>query len=162
LYHAEGNQTFRALDPVSGADVALASERDGWMFDARPAPDGREIAVFWNRNKLHSQSGLWTIDNASGEARQLTTSVHLMPLGWTADGTQLLARMARRDHAEHLELVRVPRAGGSPTPWVTLPVRNDSECTLAGDGRRAVCAVTVAQTDLWLIENVGALEAAAR
>jgi hypothetical protein len=51
--------------------------------------------------------------------------------------------------------------GGPLQPWLSLPIGAASDCSFSRDGTRLVCSVPVSQNDAWLVDNFGALLAAA-
>ena len=63
LYQQAGNRNYYELDPDTGTERLLVGDSSvGWMFSPVYSPDGRKIAVFWNRRPTR---GIWIIDVAS-------------------------------------------------------------------------------------------------
>ena len=51
LYHKGNHRNFFILDPQTGEeDLLMEDESLGWIFTPKYSPDGREIAVHWDRN----------------------------------------------------------------------------------------------------------------
>jgi Tol biopolymer transport system component len=93
---------------VTGQQSPLVGAEDGWMFSPRASPDGRWIAVWWNRQA--GEPGVWRIP-LSGSAQQLvqadTRDVRYRPGGWAPDGSAIIAATEGR-------YVRLPLDGPEP------------------------------------------------
>ena len=60
LYQVPGNRDYYELDPDTGVERPLVTDRSvGWVFSPVYSPDGRKIAVAWNRRPSR---GIWVID----------------------------------------------------------------------------------------------------
>jgi Tol biopolymer transport system component len=160
LYHVEGHRQWRGIDIRSGAITPLTDDKNGWYFNPTLTPDGKRVAVLWNRRDAQ---GIWTIDLADGSQHFLGGGSMAHAHGWSSDGKYLYVSDGQEQAAQGaLRVGRLPAQGGAVQPWLTLPLSGQSACEFARDGRRAVCIDVMAHGDLWLIENFGALVDAAR
>jgi hypothetical protein len=145
LYQVAGNRNFVALDPegVAATPLVAGMER-GWVFAAAPGPDGRRVAVYWNRR---SRAGVWLLSLADTSRRLLQTG-RVDPIGWSADGRSILT--VGWDSAD------VSRVGldGRTERLGTLPFRDASCAPAATQGPTAlVCAAEERLSDVWLVEG---------
>jgi Tol biopolymer transport system component len=150
LYQYPGNRNFHFLDPRTGEERPLVSnEAVGWISTPRYSPDGKWVAIAWNRR--HEEPSVWII-SSSGRVKSRIGSagaVTIWPLGWSSDGRWIYAA-----DEEAKKILRLPAEGGKPESWVTLPFTQDADCTsVTTDGQRFVCAVQEGDADAWLVEN---------
>ena len=146
LYHSPGNRKFRWLDPATGAEEPLVTDDSvGWMFDPFPSPDGRYVAVYWNRSP---RSGVYAISLRDGTQMHLTRPDH-RPLGWSADGSSVFAW-----HPSDGRIRRVPVRGGPEVPLGQNPFKN-SDCGLVESSPHIslLCTVEESVVDAWAVEN---------
>jgi Tol biopolymer transport system component len=152
-YQRPGNRAIHLLDPASGTDRALIDDDDGFFHAPQFSPDGRFLAVKWNRGA--EDESIWVVGvhdstrrRAQDSTRTLTTSGGPYAIGWSADGRHIHA-------AAGPPIIRLDsRIAGLPD---TVVVRSSSgsHCTPGGRFRpRAfICAVPDLRSDVWLIEN---------
>ena len=91
LVQQPGNRDYLEIDPERGTTRPLVKDSSvGWVFSPVSSPDGRRVAVVWNRRDGH---GLWTIDRESGREAFVyqTGAEYLSPIGWSADGSGIYA-----------------------------------------------------------------------
>ncbi len=88
---------------------------------------------------------------------QRITETVAYPLGWNEDGTIFfIDDGVEGSGATHIHAI--PSTGGEPQTWMDLPFNcGFSNLTLSNDGRRAVCAVNDAVSDVWLVDQVAGL-----
>ncbi|MDH4272273.1 MAG: protein kinase, partial [Candidatus Aminicenantes bacterium] len=56
-YHKTGNRNFMVLDPETGEEIPFVKDESvGWIFDPVYSPDGKKVAVGWNRRP---SAGVW-------------------------------------------------------------------------------------------------------
>jgi Tol biopolymer transport system component/DNA-binding winged helix-turn-helix (wHTH) protein len=150
LYQQAGNRNFYVVDAQSGQERLLIKDGSvGWNASAEYSPDGKKIAVSWNRRPIR---GLWLIDPADSHetliygARDPSDSVPF-PIGWSPDGRFILAfdgkRAAYRGITAPFEetitdakILRVPLNGGAPETLLPLPFDEVGSITMFPDGRR--------------------------
>ena len=149
LYKSPGNRNFRWLDANTEAEEPLVPNGDsiGWMWDATPSPDGRYVAVGWNRRP---HPGVYVI--SLQDASQTPVGPPLIsesPLGWSGDGAFLYVE----DESDG-SIRRVPARGGIGSVVGSNPFK-DADCGLTEQAARIllVCTVEEAVSDVWEMEN---------
>jgi Tol biopolymer transport system component/DNA-binding winged helix-turn-helix (wHTH) protein len=85
LFQRPGNRNFDELDlETRGTRPLLGNGAPGWVFFPAYSPDGRKVAVMWNRPP---DRGIWVIDTIGRRATLLRrTAKSAEPVGWSADG----------------------------------------------------------------------------
>ncbi len=167
LYQQEGNRNYYAIDPQTPGDQLLVKDPSvGWVSSSAYSPDGKKLAVSWNRKPSR---GLWVIDSLDS-SETLVRGVSnpsenaLMPIGWSLDGRFIYAwdgkRAAYRGISVPFELTvtdarifKVSVADGHVEPILTLPFDEVGTVTAFPDGRRFLCTVYTARSDIWIVEN---------
>ncbi len=153
LYQIIGNRNIGMIDPVSGrVDFLIKEHEGGWLFNPRFSPDGKQIAVFWNRSPSR---GIWAISQVDGERRFLYPGSHL-PVGWTPDGRWIYAALPS---GQMLEIIAIDAKGGSSKNVHDIP--GDQEdgtpspffVSMTADGKKFVYSVGKSLSDIWLVEN---------
>lgn len=145
LYQKTGNRNFGVLYPATAAETPLVRDPQlGWIFYPKCAPDGKSIAVYWNRTD--GQRGIWII---AGDAHRRIYAGNHMLIGWSADGewiyfvprnTSSIWRVSPNGVAE--EVLRLP---WSPPEF--------SLGTMTPDGSAFVFSVRDSESDIWMIDN---------
>jgi hypothetical protein len=153
LYRREGAGGFALLAPAARAPRALVGgDAPGWVFHPHYSPDGRRLAVHWDRR---DGRGLWLIPLDGGPARLLVKGSY-SPIGWSRDGQWIFGLPPER--AGDTELFAVRDDGGPVRPWATLPFhRQNLDCSMNAGGDRVVCAVWAVESDLWVQRDFSAL-----
>ena len=144
IYSRPGNRNFNLRDPQTGAEHPLvANDSVGWMFQPVVSPDGRQAAVWWNRNPR----GAWVV--SMDDSSQVLVHQGVWPLGWTADGKSLYVREEGSS-----EVLLVPLAGGEPIVVAEIPFE-DADCRAYEQPTELLllCTVQEAVSDAWMIEN---------
>jgi serine/threonine protein kinase len=145
LYHKQGNQNFNILDPDTGEEKPLVQDESvGFIFGAKYSPDGKKVAVNWNRR----QPGLWVISLMDKSATPLGSSGDLWPAGWSPDGRLIYAFRYPSSNS----ILSIPAGGGNPANVLTLP-GDIAEAIVSPDGRRIISVVAEMKSDVWLVEN---------
>lgn len=170
LYQQAGNRNFYVVDAQSRQERLLMKDGSvGWNGSAEYSPDGKKIAVSWNRRPIR---GVWLIDPADSRetlvygARDPSDSVPF-PIGWSPDGRFILAfdgkRAAYRGITAPFEetitdakILRVPVNGGAPETLLPLPFDEVGSITMFPDGRRFVASVYSSRSDVWVVDNFDA------
>jgi hypothetical protein len=156
VYQRPGNQNFHVLDPQTEEERPLVSANDeqgAWMFSPRISPDGKKVAVFWNRPlPWHDPpaTGLYVISIEDGSFVRLREERY-SPLGWSADGQWVYAR----EKENKGPILRISLADGQARTVGTLDdgtVLSD-EINTSPDGKRFVYTVGETRSDLWMVEN---------
>ena len=171
LFHRPGNRDYLEIDPERGADARpLAKDAAvGWMFSPVASPDGRRLAVSWNRR---GGRGIWTIDRSDGREALVMKSGDgsLTPIGWSADGSGIYAVEGQAGEYRGLvavagETVTKPRIllitlrDGRAQPVAVLPFTEVGGVSMAPGGRQFVCTVYSSQSDVWIVDLLDSLSA---
>jgi serine/threonine protein kinase len=147
LYQAPSIQNFRILDPDTGEERPLVQDDSvGWIFRPRYSPDGKRVAVYWNRKDNRKDQGLWVISLIDNSARVLARG-NLQPAGWSADASLIYAYPGSSN-----TLVAIPASGGNPQSIFTLPGLI-MDASVSPDGCKFGCCVAEEKSDIWLAEN---------
>jgi serine/threonine protein kinase len=146
LYQKAGNRNFNLLNPETGEEKALIqNEAVGYPFAPMYSPDGKKVAVFWNRLP---QRGLWVISPIDNSETFLYGGV-CHPAGWSPDGSSVYA-----DFGNRMMSILVGSAGRATPPRTifTIPeeFRGSSTST---DGKKFVYSAWETKSDVWLVEN---------
>jgi len=148
LYQRPGNQNFHFLDPQTEKERPLvANDSVGWISSPRYSPDGKKVAVFWNR-KVEGP-GLWLI-SLEDSSQTLLQRGRLFPIQWPVNGTSIYAWS---DDERPIKIWMIPVNGGAAKVFVTLPFENIRSITMTPDGKRIICSVEESISDVWLMEN---------
>src|SRR5262249_5612373 len=86
LYQRSGNTNYYELDPETRSERLLLDVRPvTWLFSPVQSPDGRRIAIAWNRPP---KPGVWVIDTKAHRETLVypRPGPSTMPIGWSADG----------------------------------------------------------------------------
>jgi Tol biopolymer transport system component/DNA-binding winged helix-turn-helix (wHTH) protein len=167
LYQQTGNRNFYAVDLQTRQETLLIKDSSvGWASFAEYSPDGKRIAISWNRRP---NRGVWVIDTETLRERLIheasnPSESNPVPIGWSRDGTSIYAydgiRAAYRglsvsygETITNARILSVPVDGGPPTRIVDLPFEEVGGIAMFPDGRQLVCAVYSAQSDVWVVED---------
>jgi Tol biopolymer transport system component/DNA-binding winged helix-turn-helix (wHTH) protein len=166
FYQQTGNRDFYALDPdVPRSETRLwQGERPmGWVFSPVTSPDGRRVAVFWNRP---NGRGIWVLDTVTGRKTMVLGSdtVEADPLAWSHDGERLYLVSGERgvyrgasvkfgETYRKMRVLSVPAAGGPLTTVAEVPFAEVGGISMTPDGRRFVCAVYSSRSDVWIVDH---------
>jgi Tol biopolymer transport system component len=152
LYHRPGNRNFHVLNPKTEEERALvANDSVGPMFDLTTSPDGKSVAVLWNR-KGRAMDGIWVI-SLEDSSQTFLYRTDGDPIRWSADGKWIYVLDGLAAETKGAQIIRIPAAGGEPEAVVTLPFENVYPVSMTSDGSRIVCNVSETQSDVWLMEN---------
>jgi Tol biopolymer transport system component/DNA-binding winged helix-turn-helix (wHTH) protein len=164
LYQQSGYRRYYEIDPRTPAERVLINARSvGWTFSPVYSPDGRQVAVKWNRPP---DTGIWVIDVSSGREALVyaTAAASAMPVGWSADGRSIYLIEGKNLNSRGMtapigetvteaRIVRVPVTGHAARTVVVLPFEEMGGVSMTADGRLLVCVVYSSQSDVWVVEN---------
>ena len=164
LYQQAGNRNYYELDPQTPEERLLVKDSSvGWIFSPIHSPDGRRIAVTWNRRP---NRGIWVIDTNDGRQTPVytTDAASTMPVGWSADGASIYAVEGKNSTYRGLtaplgetvsdaKILLVPVNGGDVKTVATLPFEEIGSVTMTPDGRRFVFPVYSSRSDVWVVDN---------
>jgi Tol biopolymer transport system component/DNA-binding winged helix-turn-helix (wHTH) protein len=168
LYQQAGNRNFYEIDPRTRRERLLIRDSSvGWAASPEYSPDGRQIAVGWNRRPM---PGLWLIDADDSrerpiyEAREPSQSTGGSPIGWSPDGRFVITVEGKRaayrgvtatfeETLTEARILRVPVGGGTPETVLPLPFEEVGGIAMFPDGRRFAASVYSSRSDVWLLDN---------
>jgi Tol biopolymer transport system component len=169
VYQQTGNRNYSLVHlPTLDRGALVADSSVGWATFASHSPDGKRIAISWNRRP---DRGVWVVDTERDSARERLVypapepmQSDPVPIGWSADSRYLYAldgqRAAYRGASVPYELtianarvLRIPLAGGPAETLVSLPFDEVGSVTMFPSGHRLVCSVYSSRSDVWIVEN---------
>jgi len=167
LYQQEGNRNFYSVDPGNPkARLLIKDASVGWSSMAEYSPDGKRIAVSWNRRPTR---GVWLIDSEDSRetlvlGQRVPSDPSPWPIGWSPDGQFILGYEGKRaayrgitasfeETITEARIFRVPVKGGPPETLVTLPFDEVGSIAMFPDGRRFVASVYSSRSDVWAVDN---------
>jgi len=148
LYHTARNQNFNLTAPTKGAAVEpLLKDPHGWPFLPVWSPDGKRLAVWWNRNRR----GLWSVDLSTRKSTLVAEGMH-SPIGWSADQRWIYTLSASRIKTSMYQIARINVSTGRIDPWLELPATMAQLRAAApvNNGKSFIANVVDAKTDIWL------------
>jgi serine/threonine protein kinase len=146
LYQRPGNRNFHFLNPKTEEELPLVkNDSVGWMFSPGYSPDGKKVAVYWNRRPTF---GLWLI-SLEDSSQVLLHSGSIFPIGWSSNGNWVFANISEKPS----EILMIPVSGGEAKTFLTLPFEKIGSVSMSPDGKKIVCTVFETQSDAWLMED---------
>jgi Tol biopolymer transport system component len=155
-YQRAGNSAIHLLDPESGFDHALIIDSGGFFHAPAFSPDGRELAITWNRGG--GDQSIWLLDLTDSARRRIqdsartgTTTGGPYAIGWSPDGRYVLATLGRSIIRFHT------RIAGPPDTIATRPIAG-GQCTPGGRllPTAFICAASDLKSDVWKIDHFAA------
>jgi DNA-binding SARP family transcriptional activator/Tol biopolymer transport system component len=146
------------VDPRSdGRRRLITPDSLAWFMSPRYSPDGKRLAVAWNRGA--NDLGLWIFDLENHLPPKKIGNQWMWPRGWSGDGRYVYASrynaptLYRLDAnlAGKMEPLTLPpslhRMGNSPV--------RQMECSTVSSGSPIsfVCAIFDFVSDIWMLEN---------
>ena len=166
LFQQPGNRNYGALDPDSRDEQVVARDASvGWMFSPAYSPDGRYIAVAWNRKP---NRGIWVVDAQDGTEKFIhKAEPGTTVIGWSKDGSAIYAvegktaalRGAIRPLGETLadaRILEVPVNGAPIRTVAALPGAEIGWVAMSPDARRFVYTRYSSRSDVWVADNFDA------
>jgi Tol biopolymer transport system component len=147
LYQKPGNHNFNFLDPETGEEKPLIqNEPTGHLYNPTYSPDGKKVAVFWNRL---SQRGVWVI-SLIDHSETFLSGTYRYPAGWSPDGSSIYAH----DYAGNrmLSIPVDPAGRGTPHTVFAIPERIGA-ASVSADGKKFVYSATETKSDVWVVDN---------
>ena len=166
FYQQTGNRDFYVIDTRGSRPETMLWQRDermGWVFSPVVSPDGKRVAVQWNRP---NGSGIWVLDAESGRKTKLLDDEDsgALPLAWSRDGKRLFLFAGERaayrglpvklgETTRDTRVLSVPAGGGDVTTVAVLPFAEVGGVAIAQDGKLIVCAVYTSRSDVWIVDD---------
>jgi Tol biopolymer transport system component len=159
LYQRPEYRNFHMLNPETEEERPLVrNDSVGWMYWPHYSPDGKKVAVAWNRLPSPAtelaEPALWMI-SLEDASQFFLYKGNYWPIGWSSDGKWI--------HAIELgksEIIKIPMEGGEAKTVITLPFAGElfslsfaPYISMTVDGKRFVCTVYETQSDVWVVEN---------
>jgi serine/threonine protein kinase len=155
LYQRPGNRNFHSINSTTGEEKSLVeNDSVGWMFRPRYSPDGKKVAVMWNRRREAGKkmSGLWMILLEDSSQVRLHPE-WIVPIAWSTDGKWIYGSSSTSLDIFSADISMIPVSGGQAKEFVTLPLENITGISMDSDKKKFVCTVLETQSDVWLMEN---------
>jgi Tol biopolymer transport system component len=150
LYHRPGHRNFYMLDPTTeGEHPLVANDSVGWMFDPCVSPDGKRVAVEWNR-EVDGEDGIWVVSLEDSSQTFLYDDMP-DPIRWSVDGKWIYAWHGQATEGKGAQIIKIPAAGGEPETLLDLPFEYIP--SMSSDGRRIVGTESEVLSDIWIMEN---------
>jgi DNA-binding winged helix-turn-helix (wHTH) protein/Tol biopolymer transport system component len=167
LFHQAGNRNYHDVDPGTRDERVLVDNSEvGWMFSPVASPDGRQVAVHWNRPP---DRGVWIIDTRARTQRLIYRTAKVlttMPIRWASDGRAIYAVAGTPSAARGLTarlgetlrdatILRVPIDGGAVQTVAVIPFEEIGGVSITPDGRTLVFAVySSTPSDVWVVDHL--------
>jgi Tol biopolymer transport system component len=154
LYQRPGNRNYHFLNPDTEEERPLVeNDSVGWMFYPQYSPDGKKVAVNWNRWEGGNDiRGLWMISLQDSSQVRPHPGV-IVPITWSTDGKWIYGCSWISVIFFSADILMIPVSGGEAKGFVTLPFENITGISMDPDKKKFVCTVLETQSDVWLIEN---------
>jgi serine/threonine protein kinase len=145
LYQRPGNGNFNIFDPVTGEEKPLAqSESAGWLFSPVYSPDGKKVAVYWNREV---NGGIWLISLVNNSESYFAPR-GCRPAGWTPDGRSIYAYCGNV-----VRWIPVSAAAADDTRIVLTVSGEIAGASVSPDGKKFVYSMAETKSDVWIVDN---------
>ena len=153
LYQLPGNKNFGVLDTQSRSERPLvANDSIGWMFSPAVSPDGKHVAVYWNR--LDRKRGVWVISLEDGTQKLVKGFDNfvdsLRPIRWSEDGRWIYATYINYTPQE---IVRVSLDGIEQHVIATIPGSENANVDISSNGKHIVASLPEEFSDIWVMEG---------
>jgi serine/threonine-protein kinase len=140
-----GNRTLIAVDLRSGKVSPLASmDTVGWMFFPRRSPDGKRIAVAWNRGRGDQRIYVFGPNDSAGTP--IGTGL-FNPASWSADGRTVYL-VSGGFLADSSRVVAASADGKGQRLLAIFPYSLEP-VDVSPDGKRAILIIHEQRADAW-------------
>jgi Tol biopolymer transport system component/DNA-binding winged helix-turn-helix (wHTH) protein len=170
LYQQTGNRNYYLIDPRTPEQRLLIKDSSvGWLGSPAYSPDGKKIAVSWNRRPIR---GVWLVDSEDSSETLIhgaskPSDSYPFPIGWSPDGTSIYGFEGKRaayrgisvpfeETITEARIVRVFADSRQPEPVLSLPFDEIGSVAMFPDGKRFLCTVYSSRSDIWIVENFDA------
>jgi serine/threonine protein kinase/WD40 repeat protein len=146
LYQKPGNRNFHILDPETGKEVPLVKDDSvGWLFNPQYSPDGKRVAVFWNRPPTR---GIWVI-SLDDFSQEFMNEGEESPIGWSPDGKWIYAYDP--DSTKYIKIEQLSKQVKT-LPTMSFMIEGTSRIMVL-DERPFVFLDYKTHSDVWVVEN---------
>jgi serine/threonine protein kinase/Tol biopolymer transport system component len=124
----------------------LAKDSDGWLpFRPIFSPDGKEMAVAWNRQ---DNPGIWLISLEDRSEQLIYGGSDFLEFGWSPNGKLLYAAGSTKREFIEVEV-------GNPKHVRTILTTSSFSygAALTPDGKRIILSQAEEKSDVWIMEN---------
>lgn len=151
LYQRPGNRNFSILSPETETETPLVQDDSvGWIFDPCYSPNGKQLAVYWNRKP--SGPGLWILSINDKSARLLKEGM-IFPIGWSTDAKWVYAydqQGIAKISVQTAESERMPQIPG----WDKKLKKDEAHpVDMSRDEKSFILNFCEQQSDVWVVEN---------
>jgi serine/threonine protein kinase len=149
LYQRPENRNFHILDPETGKEIPLVKDDSvGWCFDPQYSPDGRKVAVFWNRSKPSRSRGIWVI-SLDDFSQEFIKEGEESPIGWSPDGKWIYA--SDWDSMKHVKIELLSKQVKT-LPTMSFTIEGTPRIMVI-DEKPSVFLDDKTHSDVWVVEN---------
>jgi Tol biopolymer transport system component len=133
------------LDPATGDEEPLVRNESGYPFNPAYSPNGKKIAVYWNRVP---RAGLWVISLVDNSETLLRAGRRARPAGWSPDGSSLYAYAGT-------DMLSIPvEPSGRDAPHTILTAPGDiASASVSADGKKLVYSAAEKKSDVWVVNK---------
>jgi Tol biopolymer transport system component/DNA-binding winged helix-turn-helix (wHTH) protein len=173
LYQQAGNRDYYELDPDTRSERFLVRDSAvGWVFAPVYSPDGKKVAVHWNRARDRPRNrGVYVIDVKDRRERLVfktsaagTAGDSVRPIGWSSDSRWIYVLDGKvlnlrgpvsplGETTTAARILRVSVMSGEVETVMVLPFGEIGGVSITPDGRRFVCAVYSSRSDVWVVDD---------
>jgi Tol biopolymer transport system component/DNA-binding winged helix-turn-helix (wHTH) protein len=167
LYQRAGNQNYYEVDLASGSKRLLVRDgAPGWLFAPVYSPDGKKIAVMWNRPPAR---GIWIIDAGDSSERLLygSKAASIRPIGWSKDGGSIYVVEGKNgpfrgatsfvgETTTDAAIRRIALTDGTIQTVLSLPGDEIGSVTMTPDSQRFIYPVFASRSDVWVVDDFDA------
>jgi Tol biopolymer transport system component len=145
LYQKPGNRNLNILDPETGEERPLVqNESAGWLASPVYSPDGKKVAVYWDRA---AKNGVWAISLVDNSETFLAPR-WCYPAGWSAGGSSVYANCGNS-----VRLIPVGAEAVDAPPIVLTVSGEIASASVSPDGKNFVYSLTETKSDVWIVDN---------
>jgi Tol biopolymer transport system component len=158
LYVRPDGRNLHILDPKTEKERPLLKDESlGYTNEPHNSPDGKKLAVHWDRwDAPIDSTGIWIFSLDGASQRLLYRSVLAFPVAWSTDGNWIYAADLIDNQ---VKIVRINVTNGKTQILATLPFAPhklkmlERFISMAPDGRTFICRVYEEFSDVWVMEN---------
>ena len=149
IYPASGLHNLRRLNVKTQEETPILSkDSKGWLFgEPAVSPDGKKIAIGWNRGDGTDVAGLVT----GGDASPSPLYAGVIPFGWSSDGNFIYTFGETEPEVREILQLK-PGESNKPKTVIALPGPIQSGA-VSPDGRKIIVSVGEEKSDVWLLKD---------